>query len=626
MRSYPQQSRPKDQQSRPKDDYVDERSGIKTVAKARMPTSAVALSASFGVLIVAVAYTAGRLGYASAPWADWLYWLGQAFIILPVSIRLIARWRLTEKDTAILVVVLTVAEYLTTVCYSPAAFTYSDELEHWRSATNLLSSGKLYTANYLLPISPHYPGLEEVTSALDSVTGLPLFVCGLIVAGVAHATFVGSLYLLFHHISGSHRIAGIAVLFYSSNPDLPFFDSFFSYQTLGVAFLGIALLAIWSIASSEKYESIAGWVVLALAAIIGTVVTHHVTSYVLVGVLFLIAFTSLIVGENRRLLPIGILAVISALIAVCWLTFAAPETISYLQPTAENTLRSVQSVVSGGHSSAPPVSNGPFSNRLLGMAAVLLASLILPFGLWHVWQNFRRQAWIVAMAIGSLSWYAVVAVRLLVADGSELAGRASTFVFVPTAFIAALAVPRVATILSRHVLTVACCIVAANVLLFDGLANSWPPYWERLPGAYQAGGDERSVSPEGIDAAEWALSALGPGNRFAADIGNTPLLGSYGDQNPIFGVSFIYTSSTFRESDAEEIQALSIAYVLVDLRLSQMLPISGRYFAVDPNHYSHPLSRAGLTKFNHIPGVSRSYDSGNIVIYSLEGSEYYGSQ
>ena len=223
-------------------------------------------SASFGVLIVAIAYTSGRLGHASAPMGRLALLVGQAFIILPISIRLIARWRLTQKDTAILVVVLTVAEYLTTVCYSPAAFTYSDELEHWRSATNLLNSGKLYTTNYLLPISPHYPGLEEVTSALCSVTGLPLFVCGLIVAGVAHAMFIGSLYLLFHHISGSHRIAGIAVLFYSSNPDLPFFDSFFSYQTLGVAFLGLALLAIWSIASSERYEPIVGWVIVALAA------------------------------------------------------------------------------------------------------------------------------------------------------------------------------------------------------------------------------------------------------------------------------------------------------------------------------------------------------------------------
>ena len=38
-----------------------------------------------------------------------------------------------------------------------------------------------------------------------------------------------------------------------------------------------------------------------------------------------------------------------------------------------------------------------------------------------------------------------------------------------------------------------------------------------------------------------------------------------------------------------------------------------------------PLPLAGLTKFNHVPGVARVYDSGNIVIYDLKSSAYYGS-
>ena len=36
-------------------------------------------------------------------------------------------------------------------------------------------------------------------------------------------------------------------------------------------------------------------------------------------------------------------------------------------------------------------------------------------------------------------------------------------------------------------------------------------------------------------------------------------------------------------------------------------------------NYTHPLPLADLTKFDHVPGVARVYDSGNIVIYNLLG-------
>ena len=50
-------------------------------------------------------------------------------------------------------------------------------------------------------------------------------------------------------------------------------------------------------------------------------------------------------------------------------------------------------------------------------------------------------------------------------------------------------------------------------------------------------------------------------------------------------------------------------------------------FPIDPNAgtYTHPLPPADLAKFNAVPGIDRIYDSGNIVIYDLMGSAYYGS-
>ena len=70
------------------------------------------------------------------------------------------------------------------------------------------------------------------------------------------------LYLLFREVSGSHRVGGVAVLYYASNPLFTSFDSMFVYQTLALAFLGLTLLTAWRLASPETDGQRAGWLVL----------------------------------------------------------------------------------------------------------------------------------------------------------------------------------------------------------------------------------------------------------------------------------------------------------------------------------------------------------------------------
>jgi len=590
----------------------------------QLPVSAIAVSAAIGVLVVAGAYTAGRLGHASSAWADSAYWLGQVLILVPAAARLLSRRVLTAGETMTLVIVLTVAEYLVMICYSPAAFSYVDELQHWRSTMNVLQTGRLFSVNYLLPISPRYPGLEEVTSALASVSGLSVFTSGLIIAAVAHLLFVCVLYLLFREVSGSYRIAGVAVLCYASNSHFDSFDSMFIYQTLALPFLALTLLAAWRLASGRIAGQRARWLALAVLTIAATVVTHHVTSYVLPVALLVITVAALLTGNRRAAAWPAVLALMSSAAAAGWLVSAAPQTWSYLQPFADLTVQSIRALLAGGHSSAPPTSGGPPGDQLLGAAAVLIVSALLPVGWWQVWRRYRGQPWTVAMAILSASWYVLVAVRLTVTDGSELAGRAATFTFIPAAYIVALAIGHLAGIAVRWQAraVAAAVLVVLLMLMFDGLANGWPPYWERLPGAYQVAGSERSVEPEVIDGARWTLAALGPGNQFAADFGSYPVLGSYGDQNPLRNVAYLYTSPVYSQSDTLRAQTQALRFVWVDSRLSKSLPAYGQYFPVDPRagKYTHPLPAADLDKFNHVPGVGRIYDSGNIVIYELPGT------
>lgn len=590
----------------------------------QLPVSLFALSAALGFLLVAAAYAAGRHGQASSALAVRVYWLGQALIVVPTAIRLLGRQVIASAEILVLITSLTVAEYLVTICYNPTAFSFADELEHWRSTVNVLQAGKLFTANYMLPISPQYPGLEELTSALVTLTGLPIYTAGLIVAGTAHLLFVYVLYVIFREISHSDRIGGVAVLCYASNPHFVSFDSMFIYQTLALPFLGLTLLAAWRLSYRPPTGARAGWLGLALIMLFATVVTHHVTSYALTITLAAISLTGLATRNLAAAAWAGSLALLSAVAAIGWMRFAAPDTWGYLKPFADETLQGIRALVAGGKTRAPPTSVVPTGNQELAAASVLAISALVPVGWWRVWRDYRRQVWPVTLAVTAAGWYVIVAVRLTVIDGSELAGRAATFIYVSVAYVVALAVSHLAraTWQWQKRILAAAALTVVPMLIFDGLANGWPPYWERLPGPHQVAGSERSVGPEEIAAARWTLAALGPGNRFATDYGNSPILGSYGDQNPVLNVGYLFTSPVYTLSVASQAQALEVRYLLIDQRLSQSLPASGQYFPVDANagRYTHPLPLADLTKFNHAPGVARIFDDGTFVIYDLDGA------
>jgi hypothetical protein len=598
-----------------------EQSGIE---KSRLPVPVVALSAATGLLIVSAAYTAGRLGYASSPWADRAYWLGQAFVVVPVTVRLLGRRLLTAHEAIVLVMVLTIAEYLINICYSPAAFTFTDELLHWRSTVDVLHTGKLFTVNYSLPIGPYYPGLEEATSALVSVTGLSVFIAGLVVTGIAHLVFISLLYMLYEGIGRSYRLAGIAILLYSTSPDVSSFASMFVYETLALTFLALGVFAAWKLSVAQSGRNRIRWFAIAVLAVFAVVVTHHFTSYMLASTLFLVAMTSLLAKSVRSGTWLAVLALVATAAISCWVVFVAPMTISYFKPTLEGVFQGFTTLLNEGQSRGPATSGGPAGDAALAGVAVLLVSVVLPLGWWQVWRHHRRRPWLLAMAIGSVSWYAIVAIRLVTSDGSEVAGRAATFVYIPLSLVVAVAVVWFVNegFLRRYRPTaIAVVLSGALILFFDGLVNGWPPYWERLPGSYQVAGFERSIDPEGIAAANWALTELGPGNRFATDSGNFQMLSSYGYQNPIRTVAFLFESPTYSPQIEREARAQQLSYVLVDLRLDQSLPASGGYFLVDPNadRYKMPLSMSDLAKFDHWPGVARIYDSGDIIIYALQG-------
>jgi len=596
-------------------------------ALSRVPVSVITLLAAIGVLVSSLGYADGRAGAGSSSGPGVaLYWLGQVLILVPIAGRLISRRQMSNGSTITLIVVLTVAEYLLKVNYSPLGFGFNDEFLHWRGTTNMLQTGKLFEPNYGLPIGTHYPGIEEVTSSLISATGLSVFQAGLIVAGVAHLVFVCFLYLAFCVAIRSHRIAGIAVLIYFSAPALTSFNSMFVYETQALAFLGFCMLAALRSAIEKSPSDRRRWFIVAILCIFATVITHHVTSYMLTAFLILVAIASRLTGSRNTAMRFGILGAISAASVGLWVAFIAPDTISYFSPTVLGLVDGLNSLTKSGSSDAPQVGGSPFGNEVLSYSALLIVTVLIAVGCWQAWKRHRRHPWIIGMMIGCLSWFVIIGVRIATPDGQELAGRAATFVYIPVSVLAALALTRLVNsgpVRAWGAAVTAIVVASVVSMLIDGLANGWPPFWERLPGPHLVSGFEASVDPQEIAVSDWTLRELGPGNRMAADNGIYPVLIGYGGQNPLQQIDGAYSTPTWTPAVVAFMNGNQVQYVETDTRLHQSLPPGGgTYFPGDATPPTSTIPLANLTKYNNIPGIARVFDDGDINIYDIVSQGY----
>ena len=594
------------------------------------PLSTVALIGALGLLIISLAFGAGRSGQdGSAVTAA--YWVGQLLIVAPIGGRLLSQRPPPLRESMGLVGLLVVIEYAVKICYSPIAFTFPDELQHWRSTQDILQTGRLFTYNFSLPISPHYPGLENVTAALSSVTGLSVFTSGVLVIGTAHLLLAALLYALFYTISGSTRVAGIACLIYAMSPHFAFFDSMFIYQSVALPFLVLAMFAVLHLtrpSGSRETRVRAGWWVALVLSLLTVTITHHITSYMLTALLALLTAVSIFQAGWRAARVPGLALAMTAGATAVWLAFAAPTTLSYFRPAITRLAESLTgglSQHSSGANAQPSLPAGPLWDRVLVLILVTSIGALLPYGALRIWRAGRRDIFPMTLLVASMSYYFVLLVRLVASDGVELAGRALTFVFIPVAYVVAIGVvhlmsrPKFSAPRGR---TLELLTVGLAVTMFGGgIAGGWPPYWERLPGPYQVGGFERSVSPQGIAAAHWALTSLGRGQRFGVDIGNAALLATYGQQDALRNAASLYYSDSLGPTERAYLTSSALRYLFVDRRLAQSLPVSGNYFQVEVkgSQAKRPIPLRNLDKYDGMQGVSRVYDSGDIVIYDLRG-------
>jgi hypothetical protein len=312
-----------------------------------------------------------------------------------------------------------------------------------------------------------------------------------------------------------------------------------------------------------------------------------------------------------------------------WIVLAAPTTFAYLMGSAEEVLKGVTTFLTAGETSGNPVrTDTPFADRILTMTGVGLTVALLPVAVWHL---RRADAITAAFAWASFGYFAVISVRLLVDGGAELSIRALTFLSFLSSFSIAVALWSMVQWLSRagerreSARFAATAVVA--LLLGSAITTGVPAYWERLPGTFLVAGLGRGIDEQNVSAARWAAFHVPPESRFFGNVTALTLFGTYGNLDPLRDPGTLFYSTQFEYRDAETVRTSQGSYVVVDLRMARDIPATGRYFPEDLEEGRHvrPIDAAALAKFDMIDGVSKVYDAGDVKVYDLRSSDYYGS-
>ncbi|WP_143199006.1 hypothetical protein [Bradyrhizobium sp. NAS80.1] len=585
-----------------------------------------------------------RLMPGTAPHADQVFWLGVALLYFPISVR-IAAPQVARSERIWLLLVLAEATFALKALFDPTGFVQFDEFQHWRSADDILTTHRLFVRNDLLFVSPFYPGLELVTTALIHLTGLTVFAAGNVVIALCRAVFITALFTFFERITGSARLAGIGSLGYMGSTTYVMFDAQFAYESLGVAFMAVILMM--EAETAARGTTLPRTMVLALPLLAALAITHHVTNYFTVAVLCALAAMALTLR-----LPSPMLAAAGAVAtALGWVTFIGNPTSGYLGPVITEGAQEFAQMLQGHvphrelYHAEDGVTSVPVWLSIGGLGSVLVLCVLLSFGFltacaagrgpasgrtgWYALQDLLRRRCdnprLLLVSLLALLWPLSVLLRLTPA-GWQVGNRMSAFAFIGVGLVAAFGVARFWRARAQWTRGIVAGFALALVAV-GGMINGWGPAAVRTQ--YRVEGDALSVDPMGIDAAAWTARWLGPNQNFVTDLENSALLLTYGRQHIVTlpdakMTAGLFISPVIWEGLRDAIRDRRIDYLLVDMRLSTQPALLGLFFqAGEPDGLGlTPLDPTALQRWDGDERVNRVFDDGWIRIYDVRALQY----
>ena len=212
------------------------------------------LTNAIGLLLISVSYYLGLMGVYDL---EFSFILGLLLIFVPNLLRLLSSIP-SRFERMYVLCGLGLTFYLISLMMSPQEISSFDAFLHWITADNILRTGHLFSNNALHPVNPYYPGIEIVTNAISSLTGLNTFYADIPLIATLRVLTVLALFLFYEKITNSSRMAGIAAAIYMVNPHFIFFDAMYSYETIALPFVIFTLYIL------ARYENVGGkrrWII-----------------------------------------------------------------------------------------------------------------------------------------------------------------------------------------------------------------------------------------------------------------------------------------------------------------------------------------------------------------------------
>jgi hypothetical protein len=514
---------------------------------------------------------------------------------------------------------------------SPLVLGGFDEHLHERTLMDLLRGSGLFAPNPLLPISSQYPGMELFTGAVVRLTGMPVMLTMSLVVLLCRLLLVLTIYHGALTVNPSRWGASLVVVLYAASPQFYFFNSQFAYQTMALT-LGLGGLLLLRRAQLAEGAAASRLFCAAILALIATVITHHVTSWIVLG--FLVAWTVVAPRGQRKVLACG--AAVMGISVIIWTGDIANRLVVYLGPVGAAALQELRLFV-GGAATQHTVFGGsggavtPTWERAVLIFYSLSCTCAAVICGWTLLSRAFRQRNRMLGLLGALSLaYPITLAAHFVPTAADLGDRASTFLFLPLALSCSLVVRRTPgvnkPVRRRHNPAVLVALMGLVVGTYmGGVMLGVGPDWSILPGPYLVSAEARTQDPETLAAVRWAAAHLPAGSRIVADRVPADLLAAQARLWPVMApehgleAAQLYFAPGWGPEQTAIVKGLHISYLYVDQRLGDSLPRDGFYFYPGESGTPRHITARNLTKFSYVPGLRAVYHHGPVTIYDTAG-------
>src|SRR2546425_11566098 len=154
--------------------------------------SALMLTNALGSLIVSFSYYLSVSLYGNLV-LEVFFLPGLLLMFVPNLVRLLSPTP-SRLERICLLCVVGMCFYLVPFMVSPLHFASFDESLNWRTADDIIRTGHLFRENSMLPVGPYYSGLEIVTNAVSTMSGLSTFYASIVVISAARLLMILSLF------------------------------------------------------------------------------------------------------------------------------------------------------------------------------------------------------------------------------------------------------------------------------------------------------------------------------------------------------------------------------------------------------------------------------------------------